>query len=189
MILKDFIDLYKKQAKAIVLLRHILESDLILDLKIIGGEILFLKETSKMKQTKPMLLEELCKTKYAEEVKTFILAYSIQLQIERMQCYGINQKHPLGVLVIEYDKAVQLLSNADMEITAVVEIYGTLKVSYVIELKTKGVKNGRGMLGVVSSNELKKLKNNYGVKKTIPINKRHITQMLLRNFNMINDLL
>lgn len=142
-----------------------------------------------MTQTKPMTLEELCKTKYPEEVKTFIIAYSMHFQIERAQCNGINQQHPMGVLVLEYDRVEYLLKNMNAEITAVFEIRGTCKVSYVIQIKTKGVKHGRGILGVVSLDELKDLKNNYGVKRTIPINKKHINQMLLQNFDMMNQLL
>lgn len=142
-----------------------------------------------MTSKKLMTLEELYNAQYPEEVKTFILAYSLKLQIERLKCYGMKGENYLGVLVLTYDGIVTLLDKTDSEIKTAVKIRETVKDSCIIELKSKGVEHGRGILGIVNSKQLKYLKDNYGVNKTMIVYKGYINKMLLKNFDMMNDLL
>lgn len=141
-----------------------------------------------MKQTKAMTLNELCSSAYPEEVKAFILAYSIQTQAERLAYYGMSKQNQVGVILQDYSSVLRILEQGDKEIRTVIEIYGILKISYVIEVKTKG-KKGRGMMCIVNSKQLKYLQKNYGIKNKIEIHPGHINHMLLQNFYKINKLL
>lgn len=135
-----------------------------------------------------MDLKQLCRSNYHEEVKTFILAYSIQTQIERLGYYGMNNERYVGVVIAPYESALKILEQGNNEIRTLVELCGTFRISYVIELKTVG-KKGRGMFSIVNYKQLKYLEKNYVIKNKITINQGHINQLLLQNFEKMNQLL